>query len=254
MDIFNKNTYYYELPEELIAQEPVEPRDASRLLVYDRNNKSIEHKIFRDVIDYMDSGDILVVNNTKVLPARMFGVKEETNAKIEILLQKRIDLKTWEVLMRPGKRCKIGTIISISDELKCKVLSDTDFGGKIVEFIYEGTFEEILLKVGSTPLPQYIKKECKDPNRYQTVYAKQEGSSAAPTAGLHFTPELLSKIKDKGIKVVEVLLHVGLGTFRPVKVDNILEHHMHTEHYEVSEYACLLINKAKQEGKKVSCQ
>lgn len=251
MDIFSKSTYYYDLPEELIAQEPVEPRDSSRLLVYDRDTKSINHKIFKDVIDYMNDGDILVVNNTKVLPARLYGTKEITNAQIEILLQKRIDLDTWEVLMRPGKRCKSGTIVKISDELKCEVISDTEFGGKIVKFIYDGTFEEILLKVGTMPLPQYIKKQCKDPNRYQTVYAKEEGSSAAPTAGLHFTPDLLSRIKEKGIKVVEVLLHVGLGTFRPVKADNILEHHMHTEHYEVSQSACDIINTAKLNGKKI---
>lgn len=252
MNQFDRKTYYYDLPEELIAQNPVLPRDEARLLVYNRNNKNIEHKIFKDVLDYLNEGDVLVLNNTRVLPARLFGVKQETNAKIEVLLHKRHSLTEWEVLLRPGKRCKIGTKVTIGDDLYFEVIADGEDGVKVVNFTYEGgTFEEKLIKYGSMPLPQYIKHSTSNPEDYQTVYAKQEGSSAAPTAGLHFTSELLEKIKAKGVEIVEVLLHVGLGTFRPVKDDNILNHKMHSEFFEVSEEASQRLNKAKQEGKRI---
>ena len=251
MDILKTKTYDYFLPEELIAQTPVEPRDSSRMLVFHKENAQIEHKIFRDVVDYLKAGDVLVINNTKVLPARLYGIKQGGTAHIEVLLLKRINLTTWETLVKPGKRAKAGTIIKFNEELSCKVISDTDFGGKIVEFIFEGIFEEILLKIGSMPLPPYIKEKLKDKTRYQTVYAKVNGSSAAPTAGLHFTPELLQKIKEKGVIIAEVLLHVGLGTFRPVSEENILEHEMHTEYIEVSNCTAAIINQAKKEGRRV---
>ncbi len=251
MNIYDKKTYFYDLPEELIAQSPVEPRDSSRLLVYNRETKQIQHKHFYNIIDYLKAGDVLVINDTKVLPARMFGIKEETGAKIEVLLSKREDLKTWQVLLRPAKRCKVGSIIKINDELKFEVLEDLQEGLKRVRFDYEGTFETIIAKVGTMPLPQYIKKKCEDPTRYQTVYANKEGSSAAPTAGLHFTNELLDKIREKGVTIVKVLLHVGLGTFRPVKTDNILEHTMHSEHIEISEESANIITRAKAEGRRV---
>ena len=251
MDIYSRQTYFYDLPEELIAQTPIEPRDNSRLLVYDRKNKNIEHKQFFNIIDYLQAGDVLVVNNTKVLPARLFGIKESTGARIEILLSRREDLTSWQVLLRPAKRCKVGTIVKINDELSMEVLAELDEGLRKVRFIYDGVFESILAKVGTMPLPQYIKKACENPNRYQTVYADKEGSSAAPTAGLHFTTELLEKVKAKGVQVVDVLLHVGLGTFRPVKADNILEHKMHSEYYEISEESANVINKAKAEGRRV---
>ena len=251
MNIYDKKTYYYDLPEELIAQSPAEPRDSSRLLVYNRQEKQIYHKHFYDIIDHLHKGDVLVVNNTKVLPARLYGIKESTNAKIEVLLSKRENLKEWQVLLRPAKRCKIGTVVKINDELSFEVIEELQEGLRRVRFDYDGNFEEILDKVGTMPLPQYIKKECENPNRYQTVYAQDAGSSAAPTAGLHFTKELLDKIKAKGVEVVEVLLHVGLGTFRPVKTDNILEHTMHSEYYQISESACKVINKAKEEGRRV---
>ncbi len=251
MDILKTKTYDYYLPEELIAQTPVEPRDSSRMLVFHKDTAKIEHKIFRDVIDYLKAGDVLVLNNTKVLPARIYGIKEGGTAKIEVLLLKRINLNTWEVLVKPGKRAKAGTVIKFNEELSCRVISDTEFGGKIVEFIFDGVFEEILLKIGSMPLPPYIKEKLDDQTRYQTVYAKTDGSSAAPTAGLHFTPELLQKIKDKGVIIAEVLLHVGLGTFRPVSEDDILKHEMHTEYLEVTEQTANVINQAKKEGRRV---
>lgn len=250
-DIFNKHNYFYELPEELIAQKPVEPRDSSRLLVYDRQNDEVEHKHFYDIIDYLKPNDILVVNKTKVLPARLFGEKVDTNAKIEILLQKRIDLKHWDVLVKPAKRAKVGTIIKISDELSCKVIEEGDYGARVIEFIFNGVFEDILYRVGTMPLPHYIKNNETKLERYQTVYAKDEGSSAAPTAGLHFTNELIEKIKNKGIQIVEVLLHVGVGTFRPVKTDNILEHTMHSEYYQIGEEECKILNKAKENNQRI---
>lgn len=250
-DIYNKHTYYYDLPEEQIAQKPVEPRDHSKLLVYSKTGDAVTHKHFYDVIDYLKPNDILVVNKTKVLPARLFGEKESTGAKIEILLQKRIDLTHWEVLVKPAKRAKLGTIIKISDELSCKITKEGEYGAREIEFIFDGVFEEILYKVGTLPLPHYIKNNETKIERYQTVYAKDEGSSAAPTAGLHFTTELLEKIKAKGVQVVEVLLHVGVGTFRPVKTDNILEHQMHSEYYQIGEKECEIINSAKKNGQRI---
>ena len=250
LDIFDTRTYFYNLPEEQIAQKPAEPRDFSRLLVYHRDSSTIEHKRFYDVIDYLKAGDVLVVNNTRVLPARLYG-KKETGAVIEVLLLKRIDITTWECLAKPGKRLKEGTIIDFSSELKAEVKGDTDFGGKVISFIFDGVFEEIIDKIGVMPLPPYIKEQYKDKDRYQTVYNKITGSSAAPTAGLHFTKELMQKIKDKGVEVVEVLLHVGLGTFRPVSETNIKNHKMHSEYIEVTADAADRINKAKIEGRRI---
>lgn len=245
-----KSSYFYDLPEELIAQTPLEPRDSSRLLVYHRKNKQVEHKIFRDIVDYLQKGDVLVLNNTRVLPARLYGYKD-TGAKIEILLQKRINLKTWEVIAKPCKRLSVGTKVTFSERLSCVIKEKGDYGSCIIEFEFVGAFEERLDEVGTMPLPPYIHEKLKDKERYQTVYAKVEGSSAAPTAGLHFTPELMEKIKEKGVEIVEVLLHVGLGTFRPVKEDNILNHEMHSEYIEMSEENAKAINKAKSEGRRV---
>ena len=249
-DLFLKSSYYYDLPEKLIAQTPIEPRDNSRLLIYNREKNIIEHKKFYNIIDYLRPGDILVVNNTRVLPARLIGFKD-TGAKIEILLQKRIDLKTWEVIAKPFKRLKKGTQVTFSSNLSCKIKDKGEYGSCKVEFIYEGVFEERLQEVGQMPLPPYIHEKLKDKERYQTIYSKIEGSSAAPTAGLHFTEELLNKIRNKGVEIIEVLLHVGLGTFRPVKEDNILQHDMHSEYIELSEENAKIINKAKQEHKRI---
>lgn len=249
-DLFLKSSYYYDLPENLIAQTPIEPRDSSRLLVYDRKQNKIEHKIFRDIVDYLNTGDVLVINNTRVLPARLFGFKD-TGAKIEVLLQKRINLKDWEVIARPFKRLKEGTKITFSKNLSCTILKKEDYGSCVVRFDFDGVFEERLSEVGQMPLPPYIHEKLKDKERYQTVYSKVEGSSAAPTAGLHFTPQLLNKLKDKGIEIVEVLLHVGLGTFRPVKEDNILNHEMHSEYIEMSKENADKLNSAKREGRRI---
>ena len=245
-----KSDFYYDLPEELIAQTPATPRDSSRLLVYDRATKKIEHKIFKDISEYLRKGDVLVVNNTKVLPARLYAHTANGGA-VEVLLLKRLEKDKWEVLVKPGKKCKIGTKLEISDELSLTVEGITDSGERIVRFRYDGVFEEILDKVGNMPLPPYIKKKLEDKNRYQTVYAKTDGSAAAPTAGLHFTPELLSAVREKGVEIAEVLLHVGLGTFRPVKEDIITDHKMHSEYYEVSEEAADVINRAKREGRRI---
>ena len=250
VDLLNTKSYFYDLPEELIAQTPAEPRDSSRLLVYHKSSGEIEHKIFRDVLDYLKPGDVLVVNNTRVLPARLYG-KKESGAHIEVLLLKRIDLNTWETLAKPGKRLKVGTEIIFSENLKGKIKSDTDFGGKIIEFEFDGVFEDIISKCGVMPLPPYIHKQYKDKERYQTVYNKITGSSAAPTAGLHFTNELLEKIRAKGVEIIEVLLHVGLGTFRPVNEDNILEHKMHSEYIEVTSENATKLNNAKREGRRI---
>lgn len=247
---FKKSDFYYELPPELIAQTPAQPRDSSRLLVYNRATDSVEHRIFRDVTDYLKKGDVLVINNTKVLPARMYAHTEH-GGLVEILLLKRKDKDTWEVLAKPGKKCAIGKKLTINDKLSLTVEGITDSGERIVRFEYDGVFENILEEVGSMPLPPYIKEKLQDKNRYQTVYAKTDGSAAAPTAGLHFTPELLAKIKDMGVEVVEVLLHVGLGTFRPVKEEIITDHKMHSEYFEVSEQAAEVINKAKAEGRRI---
>ncbi len=250
VDLLNTKSYFYNLPEELIAQTPAEPRDSSRLLVYHKSSGEIEHKIFRDIVDYLKPGDVLVVNNTRVLPARLYG-KKESGAKIEVLLLKRIDLNTWETLAKPGKRLKVGTEIIFSENLKGVIKSDTDFGGKIIEFEFDGVFEDIISKCGVMPLPPYIHKQYKDKERYQTVYNKITGSSAAPTAGLHFTNELLEKIRAKGVEIIEVLLHVGLGTFRPVNEDNILEHKMHSEYIEVTSENATKLNNAKREGRRI---
>lgn len=247
----NKSDFYYNLPEELIAQTPVEPRDHSRMLVYDRETGEIEHKHFYDIIDYLKAGDVLVINDTKVLPARIYGVKEGTGAKIEFLLHKRIRLDEWEVLVKPAKKATVGAVIRFSDELTATVTGYIGEGLRTVRFSYDGVFEDILSRVGEMPLPHYIHERLSDGTRYQTVYARESGSSAAPTAGLHFTPELLQKIKDKGIEVVKVLLHVGLGTFRPVKAENILDHKMHSEYYCVTPEAAAAVNKAKAEGRRV---
>ncbi len=247
---YKKSDFYYDLPPELIAQTPATPRDSSRLLVYDRAKDKIEHRIFRDVTDYLKKGDVLVVNNTKVLPARMYAHTEH-GGLIEILLLKRLDKDKWEVLAKPGRKCAVGKSFKIGDKLTFTVEGVTESGERIVRFYYDGVFENILEEVGSMPLPPYIKEKLQDKNRYQTVYAKTDGSAAAPTAGLHFTPELLDKIRSMGVEIVEVLLHVGLGTFRPVKEDIITDHKMHEEHYEVTEQAAAAINKAKAEGRRI---
>ncbi len=251
IDFTKKSTYFYNLPEELIAQTPLKQRDASRLLAFNKQTKKIEHKHFYDILDYLKAGDVLVLNNTRVIPCRLLGVKENTGAKVEIFLIRRLNLTDWECLAKPGKRLKKGTKVSFNDELSCEILGDNDFGGKTVRFIFEGTFEDVLSRVGIMPLPPYIKNKLEDKERYQTVYSKTNGSTAAPTAGLHFTPELLQKVKDKGVEICYVLLHVGLGTFRPVKEENILNHDMHTEYYEVTQEVADIVNKAKSENRRV---
>lgn len=243
--------FFYELPEELIAQTPAEPRDSSRLLIYDRKNKTITHKHFYDIVDYLHSGDILVINNTKVLPVRLYGNKEKTNGKIEFLLLKRIDLKTWQVILKPGRIAKPGSKFHFGDRLSATVKDIIDGGMRVVEFEYDGVFEDILNDIGEMPLPHYIKKQIENKERYNTVYAEYNGSAAAPTAGLHFTKELMQKLRDKGVIFTEVLLHVGLGTFRPVKAEDITEHKMHSEYYEISADAAEEINRAKREGRRV---
>ncbi len=247
---YKKSDFYYDLPEEQIAQTPAEPRDSSRLLVYNRDNGRIEHRIFRDVVAYLKRGDVLVINNTKVLPARLYAHTEHGGA-VEVLLLKRLDIDKWEVLVKPGKKCRIGARLTVNEKLSLTVEGITDSGERIVKFCYDGVFEQILDEVGSMPLPPYIKEKLKDKNRYQTVYAKHDGSAAAPTAGLHFTPELLQKIRDMGVEIIEVMLHVGLGTFRPVKEDIITDHKMHSEYYYVSEESAAAINKAKAEGRRI---
>ncbi len=241
----------YFLPESLIAQTPAEPRDSSRLLVYDREKDCIYHKHFSDITDYLKPGDVLVRNVTKVLPARIFATTV-SGGKIEILLLKRLNYTDWETLVKPGKKAKIGTHFTVNDELSLEVTGIVEeTGGRTVRFIFDGVFEDILYKVGEMPLPPYITEKLKDSKRYQTVYAKVNGSAAAPTAGLHFTPELIDRIKDMGVKIVDVLLHVGLGTFRPVKAEEITDHHMHSEYYEISENAAEEINAAKSEGRRI---
>ena len=243
--------FFYELPEELIAQTPAEPRDSSRLLIYDRKNKTITHKHFYDIVDYLHAGDVLVINNTKVLPVRLYGNKEKTNGKIEFLLLKRIDLKTWQVILKPGRIAKPGSKFHFGDRLSATVKDIIDGGMRVVEFEYDGVFEDILNDIGEMPLPHYIKKQIENKERYNTVYAEYNGSAAAPTAGLHFTKELMQKLRDKGVIFTEVLLHVGLGTFRPVKAEDITEHKMHSEYYEISADAAEEINRAKREGRRV---
>ena len=244
--------FYFDLPQELIAQDPLEDRSSSRLLVLDRETGKTEHHIFKDVIDYLNPGDCLVVNNTKVIPARLFGTKEGTEAKIEILLLKRKENDVWETLVKPGKKAKPGTRISFGDGLLTgEVIDVVEEGNRLIKFTYDGIFEEILDQLGQMPLPPYITHQLKDKNRYQTVYAKHDGSAAAPTAGLHFTPELLEAIKAKGVNIAHVTLHVGLGTFRPVKVEDVTNHHMHSEFYIVEEDQAKLINETKQRGGKI---
>ena len=249
-----KSDYYYELPEELIAQDPLADRSSSKMMVLDKNTGEITHKHFYDIIDYLSPGDCIVLNNTKVMPARLYGVKEETGAVIEVLLLKHLPDGCYETLVRPGKKAKPGTVISFGDGiLKGTVLDVLEEGNRKIRFTYEGIFEEILDQLGEMPLPPYIHHKLQDKSRYQTVYAKEEGSAAAPTAGLHFTPELLKQIEEKGVHLAYVTLHVGLGTFRPVKEENILEHHMHSEFYRVDEETAELINRTKKSGKRVIC-
>lgn len=249
-----RQDFYYELPEELIAQDPIEDRSSSRLLVLDKESGAVSHHVFKDVIDYLNEGDCLVINDTKVLPARLIGAKVGTDAKIEVLLLKRKENNIWETLVKPGKKAKIGTKISFGDGLLMgEVVDIVEEGNRLIQFTYEGIFEEILDQLGQMPLPPYITHHLEDKNRYQTVYAEHTGSAAAPTAGLHFTPELLEKIEKKGVDIARVTLHVGLGTFRPVKVDEITDHHMHSEFFQIEEEAATKINRAKDAGKKVIC-
>lgn len=244
--------FNYNLPEELIAQVPIEKRDESRLMVLDREKKTIEHKVFKDILDYLKPGDCLVRNNTKVIPARLYGVKEETGANVEFLLLHRVEGDIWEVMVRPGKKLMPGAKVSFGDGiLKAEILEKMDDGNRKVKFEYNGIFNEILDKIGLMPLPPYIKERLKEKDRYQTVYAKYEGSAAAPTAGLHFTDELLEKIKEKGVEIANVTLHVGIGTFRPVKVENIEEHDMHSEHYYIKKEDAEKINNARKNGGRI---
>ena len=248
----NVKDYDYDLPEELIAQDPLEDRSSSRLMVLDRQTGDVEHRHFTDILEYLHPGDCLVINNTKVIPARLFGVKEDTQAKIEVLLLKRKENDIWETLVKPGKKAKPGTKLVFGDGLlTAEVVDVVEEGNRLIQFHYDGIFEEILDQLGQMPLSPYITHQLKDKNRYQTVYAKYDGSAAAPTAGLHFTKELLQKVKDMGVDIAEVTLHVGLGTFRPVKVDNVLDHHMHSEFYMVSQEAADKINRAKENGHRV---
>ena len=244
--------FYFDLPQELIAQDPLEDRSSSRLLVLDRESGKTQHRVFRDIIEYLNPGDCLVVNNTKVIPARLYGSKIGTDAKIEVLLLKRRENNVWETLVKPGKKCRVGARISFGEGLLIgEVIDVVDEGNRLIRFEYEGIFEEILDKLGQMPLPPYIHHQLKDKNRYQTVYAKHDGSAAAPTAGLHFTPELLEEIKKKGVHIAHVTLHVGLGTFRPVKVEDVTDHHMHSEFYIVEPEQAELINRVKKEGGKI---
>jgi len=246
------NEFDYYLPQELIAQDPIEDRASSRLLVLDRKSGEISHRIFRDILGELTPGDCLVINNTKVIPARLMGIRRGTGAAIEILLLKRKEGDIWEALVKPGRKCRPGTVIEFGEGLMTGEIVDVvEEGNRLIHFTYEGIFEEILDRLGQMPLPPYITHELKDRNRYQTVYAKYDGSAAAPTAGLHFTPELLQQIRDKGVSIAEITLHVGLGTFRPVKVDVVEEHHMHSEYYSVTQEAADLINGTKQRGGRV---
>ena len=246
--------FYFDLPEELIAQDPLKDRSSSRLLVLDRDTGEVQHRVFRDIVEYLRPGDCLVINDTKVIPARLFGIKNDTGAKIEILLLKRRENDIWETLVRPGKKCRPGTVIEFGEGLLSGTVVETvDDGNRLIRFSYKGIFEEILDQLGQMPLPPYITHELKDKNRYQTVYAKHEGSAAAPTAGLHFTNELLKQIEEMGVKVAHVTLHVGLGTFRPVKVENVLDHHMHSEFYVVEESEARKVNDTKAAGGRVIC-
>jgi S-adenosylmethionine:tRNA ribosyltransferase-isomerase len=244
--------FYFELPEELIAQEPILNRDMSRLLVLHKDSNKTEHKIFKNIKDYLSEGDCLVLNDTRVIPARLYGKKEGTGANIEFVLLKRINGDVWEVILKPGRKAKVGSRFSFGEGLlKAEVIEIAEQGNRLVRFEYDGIFEHILDEIGLMPLPPYITKRLTDSERYQTVYSKNKGSAAAPTAGLHFTRELMKELADMGVNIVYVTLHVGLGTFRPVKVDNITDHHMHSEFYTISENACNIINSTKEMGKKV---
>ena len=246
--------FYFDLPQELIAQDPLEDRSSSRLLVLDKETGAVEHRVFRDIVSYLRKGDCLVINDTKVIPARLYGVKEGTQAKIEVLLLKRRADDVWEVLVKPGRKARPGAVIQFGEGLLTgKVIDVVEEGNRLIQFSYQGIFEEILDQLGQMPLPPYITHQLKDKNRYQTVYAKHEGSAAAPTAGLHFTEELLKQIEEKGVKIAHVTLHVGLGTFRPVKVDNVQDHHMHSEFYIVEEEEAKKINDTKKAGGRVIC-
>ena len=254
MNALKKSDFYFDLPEELIAQDPLEDRSSSRLLKLNKDTGAVEHLVFRDITDYLKEGDCLVLNNTKVIPARLLGEREGTGAHVEVLLLKRHEGDVWETLVKPGKKCRPGSRLSFGDGLlKAEVLEMVEEGNRLIHFEYEGIFEEVLDQLGEMPLPPYITHKLQDKNRYQTVYAKYEGSAAAPTAGLHFTKELLDEIAAKGVKIAYVTLHVGLGTFRPVKEENILDHHMHSEYYQVSEEAAQIINETKQNGGRVIC-
>ncbi len=246
--------FNYELPEELIAQDPLENRDSSRLMVLKKETGEISHHVFHDIIDFLNPGDCLVINNTKVIPARLYGVKVGTQAHVEVLLLKRKEKDVWETLVKPGKKLKVGAQISFGDGLLMgRVIDIVEEGNRLIQFSYQGIFEEILDQLGEMPLPPYITHKLEDKNRYQTVYARYNGSAAAPTAGLHFTEDLLKKIEEKGVKIARVTLHVGLGTFRPVKVDEVRDHHMHSEFYMIDEEAADLINSTKDQGKRVIC-
>ncbi len=244
--------FYYDLPESLIAQTPIEPRDASLLLVYDRATKTIEHKHFYDIVDYLSDNDVLVVNNTKVIPARTYGTSE-TGARVEFLLHKRLNLTDWKALCKPAKKASAGARFAFGDKLSCTVTEGGEMGERTIRFSYDGVFEDLLSEVGQTPLPPYIHEKLNDGSRYQTVYAKYDGSCAAPTAGLHFTPALLEKLKAKGVEIVEVLLHVGLGTFRPVKEENIEAHKMHSEYWRITKESAERLNNAKKAKKRIVC-
>ena len=249
-----KSDFYFDLPEELIAQDPLEDRSGSRLLMLDKNTGETKHRIFHDIVNYLAPGDCLVLNNTKVIPARLLGVKEDTGAAIEVLLLKRREKDIWETLVRPGRKCRPGANFVFGDGLlKAEVLDVVEEGNRLIQFTYDGIFEEVLDKLGEMPLPPYITHKLQDKNRYQTVYAKYEGSAAAPTAGLHFTKELLQQIEAKGVRLAYVTLHVGLGTFRPVKEDDILDHHMHSEYYQVTEETAKLINDTRKAGNRIIC-
>ena len=254
MQELKKSDFYFDLPQELIAQDPLEDRSSSRLLVLDKETGEMEHRVFHDIVEYLHEGDCLVLNNTKVIPARLMGTKKDTGATIEVLLLKRRENDIWETLVKPGKKAKPGTVITFGEGLLTGTVVDiVDEGNRLIQFSYEGIFEEVLDKLGEMPLPPYITHKLQDKNRYQTVYAKYEGSAAAPTAGLHFTKELLAQVAAKGVKIAYVTLHVGLGTFRPVKEENVLEHHMHSEFYQVTPEAAKLINDTKAAGGRVIC-
>ncbi|MBO5656809.1 MAG: tRNA preQ1(34) S-adenosylmethionine ribosyltransferase-isomerase QueA, partial [Agathobacter sp.] len=255
MEQLLKSDFYFDLPEELIAQDPLEDRSSSRLLVLDKFTGEVEHHIFRDILEYLQAGDCLVINNTKVIPARLMGSREGTGASIEVLLLKRHENDVWETLVKPGKKAKVGTKILFGDPnhplLVGEVVGIVEEGNRLIQFHYEGIFEEILDALGQMPLPPYITHQLQDKNRYQTVYAKHDGSAAAPTAGLHFTPELLEQVRAKGVEIAEVTLHVGLGTFRPVKEDNVLNHHMHSEFYNIEQSEADKINRTKEAGGRI---